>query len=210
MLAKSWDDWQFFQSPNSERLHLCYNRPVTTASKHLFVTSANHFGERDHDLLRSFYASNVLPRLYHSGGCGCRDNGVMSSFYFLLPQHRWSLAPSTFAKYTKDVTGKETPLSNTLLSPASVDSGRWWTILTSAFAHGPSILLSTALCTISARCCFHPSMNGVASVLPWRWLLSEWIGNLLYRRTKIAAAGRNDWQSRLATTTLQLWVLRVR
>lgn len=74
-------------------------------------------------------------RFYNSGSYGSRSNGVMSAFYFLFAANAMVFGALNYAKYAKDWRLEKKLLNNTLLSPAAFDSGRWWTIITSAFAH---------------------------------------------------------------------------
>lgn len=138
-------------------------------------------------------------RFYHSG-YGYRDNGVMSSFYFLFAANAMVFGALNYAKYTKDWRLEKRLLGNTLLSPASVDSGRWWTIITSAFAHVDPFHFAfnmLSLYNFCSLCAFIPGMNGLhLFAVAGGSAVTGGLGFLYHRRTKIAAASRNDWQSK--------------
>lgn len=139
-------------------------------------------------------------RFYHSGNYGYRSNGVMSSFYFLFAANAMVFGALNYAKYTKDWRLEKKLLNNTLLSPASVDSGRWWTIITSAFAHVDPVHFAfnmLSLYNFCSMCAFIPGMNGLhLFAVAGGSAISGGLGFLYHRKQKIKEAGRSDWQSK--------------
>ncbi|CAD0082641.1 unnamed protein product [Aureobasidium vineae] len=139
-------------------------------------------------------------RFYHSGNYYSRSNGVISTFYVLFGVNALVFGALNYAKYTKDWKLEKLLLSNTLLSPASVDQGRWWTIITSAFAHVDPIHFAfnmLSLYNFCSLCAFIPGMSGLhLAAVAGGSAVTGGLGFLYHRKTKIAEAGRGDWQSR--------------
>lgn len=139
-------------------------------------------------------------RYYHSGygpyGVPGKS-GVMPAFYFLLATNTLVFGALNYAKYTKDWRLERKLLSNTLLSPAAVDSGRWWTVVTSAFAHIDPVHFAfnmLSLYNFSSLLAFVPGVNGVhLFAIAAGSAISGGLGFLYHRRTKVREAGR-DWQ----------------
>jgi membrane associated rhomboid family serine protease len=141
-----------------------------------------------------------VQRFYHSGGYGSRSNGVMSSFYFLFAANAMVFGALNYAKYTKDWKLEKRLLNNTLLSPAGVDSGRWWTIITSAFAHIDPVHFAfnmLSLYNFCSLCAFIPGMNGLhLFAVAGGSAVTGGFGFLYHRKRKVQEASRGDWQTK--------------
>ncbi|KAI4719191.1 hypothetical protein E4T48_04522 [Aureobasidium sp. EXF-10727] len=154
---------------------------------------------QDLDLLTRLRLQRA-QRFYHSGNYYPYSNGVMSTFYVLFGVNALVFGALNYAKYTKDWKLEKLLLSNTLLSPASVDQGRWWTIITSAFAHVDPIHFAfnmLSLYNFCSLCAFIPGMSGLhLAAVAGGSAVTGSLGFIYHRKTKIAEAGRGDWQSK--------------
>lgn len=80
--------------------------------------------------------SRSLGRRYHSGGYyGGGHESVMRAYWFYLFLNLVPFGLYQYATMQKDRKLEGTVLRNCVVSPESVESGRWWTLLTSAFMH---------------------------------------------------------------------------
>ncbi|KAI5272229.1 hypothetical protein E4T47_04406 [Aureobasidium subglaciale] len=127
-----------------------------------------------------------LQRFYHSGSgyshYSPRSNGVMSAFYFLFTANALVFGTLNYAKYTKDWKLEKKLLGHTLLSPASWDNGRWWTVLTSAFAHIDPVHFAFNMLSLYNFCRGSAVMGG--------------FGFLYHRKRKISESSPSDWQNK--------------
>jgi membrane associated rhomboid family serine protease len=132
-----------------------------------------------------------LKRFYHSGYN--RSNGVMPAFYFLLGINTFVFGAMTYAKSTKDIRLERKLLHNTLLSPASWDQGRWWTLITSAFTHADPMHFAfnmLSMYNFCSLCAFIPGMSALhIFAIAGGSAITGGLGFLSHRRSKIAAAG---------------------
>ncbi|KAI5242151.1 hypothetical protein E4T42_07755 [Aureobasidium subglaciale] len=146
-----------------------------------------------------------LQRFYHSGSgyshYSSRSNGVMSAFYFLFTANALVFGTLNYAKYTKDWELEKKLLSHTLLSPASWDNGRWWTVLTSAFAHIDPVHFAfnmLSLYNFCSLCAFIPGMNGLhLFAVAGGSAVMGGFGFLYHRKRKISeSSSPSDWQNK--------------
>ena len=192
-----------------QRLGLSNSNPILQSRKAssllkprhpFFNPSTTRTMNRELDPISQFRLQRI-QRFYHSRGYGhAGSNGVMSAFYFLFAANAMVFGAINYAKYTKDWRLEKKILGHTLLSPASFDSGRWWTVITSAFAHIDPMHFAfnmLSLYNFCSLCAFIPGMNGLhLFAVAGGSAITGGMGFLYHRRRKVAEANRSDWQSK--------------
>ncbi|KAI4800408.1 hypothetical protein E4T44_11745 [Aureobasidium sp. EXF-8845] len=119
----------------------------------------------------------------------------------LKPRHPF-FNPST----TRAMNRECDPITRTHLQRAQrfyhsgVDSGRWWTIITSAFAHIDPVHFAfnmLSLYNFCSLCAFIPGMNGLhLFAVAGGSAVTGGLGFLYHRKRKVQEAGRGDWQTK--------------
>ena len=164
-----------------------------------FTTSSPRLMDKDFDAFTRRRLQRA-SRSYHSSrgpDAFSGRSGVMPAFWFLFGANALVFGAINYAKYTKDRRLEAKLLGHTLLSPASWDRGRWYTILTSAFAHidpfhfGFNMLSLYNFCTL---CAWVPGMNGLhIFAIAAGSAISGGLGFLWHRKNQIREA-QGNWQ----------------
>jgi len=85
----------------------------------------------------------------------------MNAYWILLGLNTIPFGLFLYAQYTHNRRLEINLLQNTLVSVSSVDSGRWWTVLTSAFSHQHLAHFAFNMFTMNAMCSVLSRVPGV-------------------------------------------------
>jgi len=114
--------------------------------------------------LNSYYTSNVSAhgsqrslyslrsRRHYSTGFMTDPGMVMNAYYILLGLNAVPFALWMYADFTKNRRLQANIQKQTIVSPAAVDQGRWWTLLTSSFSHQEFFHFAFNMFTMRTMC----------------------------------------------------------
>ncbi|GAB7357011.1 hypothetical protein MBLNU459_g7839t1 [Dothideomycetes sp. NU459] len=178
-------------------------RNVSTAPDTPIHASCDHSSPA----LRSNFRAQSVQRRSYSNGSGYRGGGargspfpVMSAYWLIFGVNAAVFGSWHYARMTNDRRLQQTLLSNTLASVAAWDSGRWWTVVTSAFAHHDLAHFAFNMFTLHTMCqiaSIVPGLNGLHILtIALGSALAGSGGWLLQQKAKIAEAGKfQNWRN---------------
>jgi len=107
--------------------------------------------------------SPFASRRLYSTSFAADPGMVMNAYYILLGLNAIPFGLWMYAEFTKNQRLQHTIQKNTLVSPAAVDQGRWWTLITSSFSHQEVLHFAFNMFTMRTMCqilSMVPNMHG--------------------------------------------------
>lgn len=115
--------------------------------------------------------NSIFPNLIHSRRYNGRSQysgrpafSVMSAYWLLFSLNAANFAAWWYSQLTQDPTLLQLHAKHTLTSLAALDSGRWWTVLTSTFTHHDLFHFAFNMLTLRTFCqilSWAPGIGGV-------------------------------------------------
>ena len=110
---------------------------------------------------RVFISHGKISRRHYSGGLDPTGGYVMNAYWILLGLNAIPFGLFLYAQYTNNRKLEIALLQNTLTSVSNVESGRWWTVLTSAFSHQSLSHFAFNMFTMNAMCSVLTRVPGI-------------------------------------------------